>query len=114
MAAPGPAPNPQRVNIVLTKSDDENSIIVKPGKFHIHASPANGPVGVEWYCSNAFSIDFYSPNGSPFGNPGNPTLHCQCPTGGSIPSGPAGAVGNFKYVITIGENVLAADGQVDP
>jgi hypothetical protein len=80
------------------------------GRFGHHQLQASSVPTEE--VQRADSLCNYSPNGSPFGNPGNPTLHCQCPTGGSIR--PAGAVGNFKYVITIGENVLAADGQVDP
>jgi hypothetical protein len=119
MAAPGPATDPQQVKIVLTKSDDENSIRVKPGKFHIHRNPKNGPVEVEWSCSVGFSVDFYGPAGSPFGDPNNPNaparLNYPCPGGGSIRSGPATIVGDgFTYTVTIGGNVLDPDGQVDP
>jgi len=52
----------ERVNIIFTKSDDENSIVVKPGKFHIYCNPAYGPNEVVWNCSSDCSIDFDGPN----------------------------------------------------
>jgi hypothetical protein len=107
--APAPAPDPQGVNIVFKKSDDENSLTVKPGKFHIYTDPAKGPVQVEWNCASpGLSIDFYGPNGSPF-----PESHYPTANGGYL-SSPATRYGDFKYRVTIGENVLDPDGQVDP
>ena len=109
MAAPGPAPAPQRVNIILTKSVDQNSIIVAPGKFHIHTNPNNGPVQVEWNCTaSGFSIDFVGD--CPFDQ-----SHFERPDPGPILSGVAKTLGDdFKYTVTVGGNVLDPSGKVDP
>jgi len=93
------------VNIVFTKSDDENSIMVKPGKFKIRIGDQ-----VQWNCASpGFSVDFYGPKGSPF-----PESHYPTASGGYL-SGPATTSGDdFTYKVTIGGNVLDPSGKVDP
>jgi len=105
-AGGGAGAAPEQVNIILTKSDDQNSILVVPGKFYIHVGDQ-----VEWRCqSDGFSVDFNGVNGSPFGT----TSHYQRAGSGSIPSGLATKTGNFKYTVTVDGNVLDPNGQVDP
>jgi len=95
----------EQVNIVFTKTDDQNSVLVVPGKFFIKLNDQ-----VEWKCaSGGFSVDFNGANGSPFGE-----SHYQLAGKGSILSGPATTSGEFKYTVTVDGNVLDPSGKVDP